>query len=344
MDKYSKARIELLHPSVRCEVTNIINECEKALTGRAKVRITQGLRTDAEQTALYAQGRTAPGKIVTNAKAGQSIHNYGFAVDICLIIDGVTASWDTKTDWDGDKKADWMEVVEIFKKHGWEWGGDWKSFKDMPHFEKKGFGDYKKFQNLKKDKEGYVLLLLMIMLSLMFLSCGSRKTSKTSYEKIDKTETSSSGVSSENKEVIKEVDVVKEVDKNSESDISNEDEYLEPIDPKLPMSKTTTKDGNTTKTTYENAKVNNKSSIDKSKSKETTKEIDKSKESEKSEKTSKVNSSAKSAAVLNIGSKDTSTGFSWWWLLLLIPISLIVYYCKNSPIVKKFFKKIKKFI
>lgn len=138
MDLVTKQRIDLLHPSVRCEVTNIIGECDKVLNGRAKVRVTQGTRTDAEQDELYAQGRTKPGKKVTNAKAGQSIHNYGFAVDICLIIDGKIASWDTSKDWDNDGIADWYEVVKIFAKHGWEWGGNWKTFKDMPHFEKRG--------------------------------------------------------------------------------------------------------------------------------------------------------------------------------------------------------------
>uniref|UniRef100_UPI002636B3DA M15 family metallopeptidase n=1 Tax=uncultured Chryseobacterium sp. TaxID=259322 RepID=UPI002636B3DA len=93
MDKITLQRIEKLHPSVREEVKKIIKECDKALTGRAKVRITQGLRSFEEQEKLYAIGRITTGKKVTNAKAGQSIHNYGFAVDICMMIDGKEASW-----------------------------------------------------------------------------------------------------------------------------------------------------------------------------------------------------------------------------------------------------------
>ena len=158
MDSITLQRIEKLHPSVKDELKKIIEECDKALTGRAKVRITQGLRTFAEQDGLYAQGRTKPGKKVTNAKGGQSIHNYGFAVDICLIIDGKTASWDTTKDWDGDKQADWMEVVVIFKKNGWNWGGDWRTLKDMPHFDKKGFSDWKTLSKLKRDKNNYVIV------------------------------------------------------------------------------------------------------------------------------------------------------------------------------------------
>ena len=158
MDKVTKERIDKLHPAVRKEVTNIIDECNKVLTGRAQVRITQGLRSFAEQDDLYALGRTKPGNKVTNAKGGQSIHNYGFAVDIVLIIDGKTASWDMKTDWDGDKKSDWTECVEVFRKYGWNWGGDWISFKDMPHFDKKGFSDWKVLKNLKRDVNNYVII------------------------------------------------------------------------------------------------------------------------------------------------------------------------------------------
>ena len=157
MDKVTEQRIALLHPKVRAEVTKIVNECNAALTGRAQVRIAQGLRTDKEQAALYAIGRTVKGSKVTNAKAGQSIHNYGLAVDIVLIIDGKTASWDTAKDWDNDKVADWYECVKVFAAHGWDWGGNWKTFKDLPHFEKKGY----KWQTLIKaarDKNGYVIL------------------------------------------------------------------------------------------------------------------------------------------------------------------------------------------
>lgn len=166
MDKISLQRIEKLHPLVREEVKNIIKECDEALTGRAKVRITQGLRSFEEQEKLYAIGRITTGKKVTNAKAGQSIHNYGFAVDICLIIDGKVANWDTAKDWDNDQVADWYECVKIFAKHGWDWGGNWKTFKDLPHFERKSIPTKKKtiktsWRNLSKiarDKDGYVIL------------------------------------------------------------------------------------------------------------------------------------------------------------------------------------------
>lgn len=137
IDNATQKRISKLHPSVRDEVRKIIEEINtKVLTGQAKVRLSQGTRTWAEQNELYAKGRTKPGPKVTNAKAGQSIHNYGLAVDFVLIINGTQASWDTKKDFDKDQQSDWMEVVQVFKKYGWSWGGDWRTFKDMPHFEK----------------------------------------------------------------------------------------------------------------------------------------------------------------------------------------------------------------
>jgi len=144
MDSVTLSRIQLLHPKVRTEVENIYkNQIVPALTGRAICRFAYTLRTFAEQDALYAQGRTklfdANGNrlgVVTKAKGGQSIHNFGLALDIVLIKDNKTASWEDNVDFDKDGKADWMEVVDILKANGWSWGGDWKSFKDKPHFEK----------------------------------------------------------------------------------------------------------------------------------------------------------------------------------------------------------------
>jgi len=141
-DKITINRIQEISPELREELSKIYNECCLALTGRAILRFAYVFRSFAEQATIYAQGRTRPGKVVTNAKPGQSIHNYRYAVDIVLLKDTdkngtfETASWETDVDFDGDGKADWMEVVAIFKKYGWTWGGSWSSFKDYPHFEK----------------------------------------------------------------------------------------------------------------------------------------------------------------------------------------------------------------
>jgi len=160
VDQKTLDRIKLMHPKLRDEVAEIYDEICKALTGKAFCRFTSTLRTFAEQDALYAKGRTAPGSKVTNCPSGLSMHNYGLALDIVLVQDG-SALWDVKKDLDGDGKADWMEVVAIFKQYGWEWGGDWK-FYDAPHFQKSLGKSVRKLLALKNagkvDAQGYVIL------------------------------------------------------------------------------------------------------------------------------------------------------------------------------------------
>lgn len=160
VDQKTLDRIKLMHPKLRDEVGEIYGDICKVLTGKAYCRFTYTLRTFKEQDELFAKGRTAPGARVTNASGGLSMHNYGLALDIVLIKDG-TALWDVKADLDGDGKADWMEIVNIFKQYGWEWGGDWK-FYDAPHFQKsfgKSVRELLALHNAKKvDKEGYVIL------------------------------------------------------------------------------------------------------------------------------------------------------------------------------------------
>jgi peptidoglycan L-alanyl-D-glutamate endopeptidase CwlK len=153
MDKITASRIAKLHPSVREEVTSIVNEINQKLTGKAQFRITQGLRTFAEQDFLFAKRPK-----VTNAKGGQSVHNYGFAVDGVLIIDGKVASWDFKKDFDGDSVADWDECVKVFAKYGWSWGGNWNNFKDFPHFDKIGFNNWRILAAKKRDKNNYIII------------------------------------------------------------------------------------------------------------------------------------------------------------------------------------------
>lgn len=140
--KVSYPRIELLHPAIRSEVLNCINEAEVLLPADTAIRIVQGLRTIDEQNELYAQGRTKPGKIVTNARGGSSFHSYGLAIDFTLLYDKdhngtfETISWDATKDGDCDGHPDWMEVVEVFEKAGYQWGGRWHTIIDKPHFQK----------------------------------------------------------------------------------------------------------------------------------------------------------------------------------------------------------------
>ena len=148
MDKITLERIATLHPKIRKEVLEAYTFINNKLLGKGvRLRFAYTTRTIEEQDELYAQGRTklfdSKGKRlgkVTNAKGGQSIHNYHLAWDILLLLDkngdGVfeEASWNTTLDFDKDGEADWMEVVKHFKSIKAVWGGDWK-MGDFPHFE-----------------------------------------------------------------------------------------------------------------------------------------------------------------------------------------------------------------
>lgn len=181
-DKVTLNRIAAAHPKVRAELLKMYQDILAALSGRADCRFAYVIRSFAEQAALYAQGRQTLVEVnalrakaslpaitaaqnkgkVTNAPAGMSIHNYGLAFDIVLLIDKKAASWDTMTDFDGDGVSDWMEIVKIAKSYGYFWGGDFQSFKDMPHFEKtfgKKPSDLLALKNAGKvDAQGYVII------------------------------------------------------------------------------------------------------------------------------------------------------------------------------------------
>src|SRR6188768_676027 len=163
-DKISEGRVALLHPAVRAEVKKLIEQAESGFPPSMAIRIVQGLRTIAEQDALYAQGRTKPGPIVTKAKGGSSYHNYGLAIDFAILTDKdgngtfEDLSWDIKRDNDKDGVADWLEVVKIFEAAGWTWGGKWASLKDYPHLQKTfGFTWQQLFEKVKRGEE-YVSL------------------------------------------------------------------------------------------------------------------------------------------------------------------------------------------
>lgn len=139
----SLPRAMLLHPAIRQVVIDTITAIEIAsFPPTVRIRIVQGLRTIDEQNALFAQGRTTPGKIVTNARGGRSFHNYGLAFDFAIMYDKdgngsfETLSWDVNYDFDKDGKKDWMEVVNVFKSLGFAWGGDFTTIEDDPHIEK----------------------------------------------------------------------------------------------------------------------------------------------------------------------------------------------------------------
>lgn len=127
IDARSQAAIDTLHPKWRDKVAQTWALAQAAMPINVQIVIVQGLRTFAESDAIYQQGRTKPGPIVTKAQAGQSYHNYGLAFDFAMITDGKD---------DETVGPNWLKVVAIMKGAGMAWGGEFpEGFHDNPHFE-----------------------------------------------------------------------------------------------------------------------------------------------------------------------------------------------------------------
>lgn len=130
-DARSETNIITLIPKAQITARKFLN----ILTGMGKdVRIISGTRTYAEQDALYRQGRngnTLPR--VTNAKGGQSNHNFGIGWDIGLFENGKYNTNDSKY-----KPLPAMVLAELPEL---EWGGNWVTFKDFPHYQLKAVSE-----------------------------------------------------------------------------------------------------------------------------------------------------------------------------------------------------------
>lgn len=120
-----------LHPVVEEKKEQLIS---RSLEKGIDIVITDGFRSVEEQDAIFAQGRTTEGSIVSNARGGESYHNYGLAIDFAIRTED-NVIWDLEYDGNQNGESDWMEVVEIAKDLGFTWGGDFRGFKDYPHFE-----------------------------------------------------------------------------------------------------------------------------------------------------------------------------------------------------------------
>ncbi|MEH7605487.1 M15 family metallopeptidase, partial [Priestia megaterium] len=121
-----------LHPVVEEKKNKLVQQASEQ---GISIVITEGFRSKEEQDKLYAKGRTEEGNIVTYSKGGQSYHNYGLAIDFAIQLKEGQVIWDMKYDGNNNNQSDWMEVVDIAKNLGFEWGGDWQGFKDYPHFQ-----------------------------------------------------------------------------------------------------------------------------------------------------------------------------------------------------------------
>ena len=121
-DERSERNIATLLPQAQPIARALI---ESAAAIGIAIKIISGTRTYEEQNALYEQGRSKPGRIVTNARGGYSNHNFGIAFDIGVFEGGRYL----------DESPAYKAVGAIGMKLGLEWGGNWKTIQDEPHFQ-----------------------------------------------------------------------------------------------------------------------------------------------------------------------------------------------------------------
>ena len=134
--------------------------------------VTQTLRSQEEQAAYYARGRLPLSdvndlyklaglgdisaednkKIVTKAKTvWDSFHAYGRAFDIAVITSDGKVDWDDAADWNSDGLSDWLQLGKLGEQIGLEWGGNFSSMPDFPHFQlREGYT----IAELKKEHNG----------------------------------------------------------------------------------------------------------------------------------------------------------------------------------------------
>lgn len=113
-----------LHPEVQTRCRALL---DTATSVGILLCVTQGYRSPQQQAKLYAQGRTAPGAIVTRAPPGSSWHEFHLAFDVAVLHEG-------KATWPNDIRL-WRRIGELGKAQGLDWGGDFKTITDLPHFE-----------------------------------------------------------------------------------------------------------------------------------------------------------------------------------------------------------------
>ena len=135
------ARIAMMQPAAAAAAQRVL--CELKKKGIA-VMVTETLRTNARQAQLYAEG------LYTQAPAGRSYHNYGLALDI------VPLDKNGNPTWTGVPNSVWLAIGEAGEKHGFQWGGRWKSFPDSPHLQFTSDGSSAELDRLQRAyPDGY---------------------------------------------------------------------------------------------------------------------------------------------------------------------------------------------
>lgn len=140
----SRLDLDSIYPPFLEKVIGVVSDCQ---TKGAAYFAISGLRTYAEQTKLYEQGRTKPGPKVTSARAGESAHNFGIAMDFCR--DGVLDRAGLQPDY---RPESYAELGAAAHERGLVWGGSWQ-FKDYPHVQWPGFVTAAQLEPLRQQYE-----------------------------------------------------------------------------------------------------------------------------------------------------------------------------------------------
>lgn len=132
MDAISESRLQQVNPKLAALVRDLYTAL---VIQNIEIRVVQGFRSWTEQAALYAQGRTAPGPIVTKCVPGNSWHNFGLAVDVAPSINPPDGPY--VPDWNASHPT-WKAMTDAARALGFVCGADFRTFPDNPHLQLTG--------------------------------------------------------------------------------------------------------------------------------------------------------------------------------------------------------------
>ena len=125
-EERSEKNLATLRPKAQPHFRALLRTLKTYATSKGlEAKIISANRTWAEQDALFAKGRTTEGPKVTNARGGQSNHNYQIAVDIGLF----------ENDKYLPESVHYKKMGPLGEALGLEWGGSWNDFPDTPHYQ-----------------------------------------------------------------------------------------------------------------------------------------------------------------------------------------------------------------
>lgn len=139
-DLFARLDLDKLYFPFLERIFDVVAECRAKGT---EYFATRGFATYGQQMSLWQQGRLTPGKRVTNARGGESPHNFGLAIDFCPDLNPATEKLDP--DW---RPESFLLLGDVAKRHGLVWGGDFPAV-DRPHVQWPGFVNAKELQPIR---------------------------------------------------------------------------------------------------------------------------------------------------------------------------------------------------